>query len=306
LTERRKHLESLEKMLTGKVENLLVLHGGMGAKEIRALEEKRASIPDSSPRVLLATGSYLGEGFDDARLDTLFLALPISWKGRLTQYAGRLHRRHAGKREVRIYDYADTNIQMFARMFNKRCAGYKALGYEITMPISTAHGLPSNVSLIREKHLDEKYSETVRRILREGVTPEEIDLFVFAAETMQQENSSVSATVDDELARSAVERFFFRHLESLPETKGKFALNARLPIPFGGNPDMEVDFISERSKLAIEIDGSHHFADRDAYRRDRRKDELLQENGYFILRFLADDVMNNLGEVMARVLRRLK
>ena len=194
---------------------------------------------------------------------------------------------------------------MFARMFNKRCAVYKALGYVITMPISTVSGLPTNVSIIREKHLDEKYSETVRRILREGVTLEEIDLFVFAAETMQQDKQSDSETVDDELARSAVERFFFRHLESLPETKGKFDINVRLPIPFGGNPDMEVDFISERSKLAIEIDGSHHFADRDAYRRDRRKDELLQENGYFILRFLADDVMNSLGEVMSRVLRRL-
>ena len=79
-----------------------------------------------------------------------------------------------------------------------------------------------------------------------------------------------------------------------------------MPISFGGNQDMEVDFISEQSKLAIEIDGSHHFANRDAYRRDRRKDELLQENGYFFLRFLADDVMNNLGEVMSRVLRRLK
>lgn len=306
LTERRKHLELLEKMLTGEVENLLVLHGGMGAREIKALEEKRASVPDESPRVLLATGSYLGEGFDDARLDTLFLALPISWRGRLTQYAGRLHRRHAGKRDVRIYDYADTNVQMFARMFNKRCAGYKALGYEITMPISTVSGLPSNVSLIREKRLEEKYSETVRRILREGVSAEEIDLFVFATETMEGVSPSDSGIIDDESARSAVERFFFRHLESTPETKGKFRLNARLPIPFGGNPDMEVDFISERNKLAVEIDGSHHFADKDAYRRDRRKDELLQENGYFILRFLADDVMNNLGEVMARVVRRLK
>jgi hypothetical protein len=232
--------------------------------------------------------------------------LPISWKGRLTQYAGRLHRRHAGKREVRIYDYADTNVQMLARMFNKRCAGYKALGYEITMPISTVSSLPTNVSLIREKHFDEKYSETVRRILREGVSSEEIDLFLFAAEAMQQANPSDVAVVDDELARSAVERFFFRHLESVPETKGRFVLNARLPIPFGGNPDMEVDFISEHDKLAVEIDGSHHFADKDAYRRDRRKDELLQENGYFILRFLADDVMNNLSEVMARVFRRLK
>ena len=146
----------------------------------------------------------------------------------------------------------------------------------------------------------------MRRILREGVSAEEIDLFVFAAETMEGVSPSDSGIIDDESARSAVERFFFRHLESTPETKGKFLLNARLPIPFGGNPEMEVDFISERNKLAVEIDGSHHFADRDAYRRDRRKDELLQENGYFILRFLADDVMNNLGEVMTRVIRRLK
>ena len=142
--------------------------------------------------------------------------------------------------------------------------------------------------------------------LREGVSSEEIDLFLFAADAMQQANPSDVVVVDDELARSAVERFFFRHLESVPETKGKFALNARLSIPFGGNPDMEVDFISEQNKLAVETDGSHHFADKDAYWRDRRKDELLQENGYFILRFLADDVMNNLGEVMARVFRRLK
>lgn len=85
---------------------------------------------------------------------------------------------------MRIYDYADTNVKMFARMFDKRCAGYKALGYEITMPISTVSGLPTNVSLMREKQLDEKYSETVRRILREGVSAEEIDLFVFAAEAM--------------------------------------------------------------------------------------------------------------------------
>ena len=87
---------------------------------------------------------------------------------------------------------------------------------------------------------------------------------------------------------------------------GNESLLRKVVYGLGGNPDMEVDFVSEQSKLAIEIDGSHHFADRDAYRRDRRKDELFQENGYFILRFLADDVMNNLGEVMARVLRRLK
>lgn len=306
LTERRRHLDLLAEMLDGKVTHLLKLHGGMGAKDVKALDAERAAIPDNEARVLLATGSYLGEGFDDARLDTLFLALPISWKGRLTQYAGRLHRRHEGKRDVKIYDYADTNVKMFGRMFNKRCAGYKALGYEITMPVSTVSGLPANVSLIRDKRLDETYTDTVRRILRNGVSPEEIDLFVYAAEQLGCVDDSPKVDEMGELARSAVERFFFKHLESLPETKGLFALNVRLPIPFGTNPDMEVDFLCECAKLAVEIDGYHHFADKEAYRRDRRKDELLQENGYFILRFLAEDVMSHLGEVITRITRHLK
>ena len=141
LTERREHLEILRRLLEGKVAHLLVLHGQMGVKQVKVLDAERMAIPDSEPRVLLATGSYIGEGFDDTRLDSLFLTLPISWKGRLTQYAGRLHRRHADKREVTIFDYADTNVVMFARMFNKRCAGYKALGYEIVMPLSAAPGL---------------------------------------------------------------------------------------------------------------------------------------------------------------------
>jgi superfamily II DNA or RNA helicase len=78
---------------------------------------------------VLATGRYIGEGFDDARLDTLFLALPVSWKGTLTQYAGRLHRLHAAKCEVRIFDYVDGNVPMLARMFDKRLRGYRAMGY---------------------------------------------------------------------------------------------------------------------------------------------------------------------------------
>ena len=81
-------------------------------------------------RVLLATGRYIGEGFDDARLDTLFLAMPVSWKGTLVQYAGRLHRIHVGKAEVRIYDYVDRNSPTLMRMFYKRIRGYRAMGYE--------------------------------------------------------------------------------------------------------------------------------------------------------------------------------
>lgn len=79
---------------------------------------------------MVATGRYIGEGFDDARLDTLFLALPVSWKGTLVQYAGRLHRVHARKKEVVIFDYCDQNMPVLCKMFDKRLRGYRALGYE--------------------------------------------------------------------------------------------------------------------------------------------------------------------------------
>lgn len=88
-----------------------------------------ASIPDSEERLIIATGRYIGEGFDDARLDTLFLALPVSWKGTLIQYTGRLHRLHPGKTEVRIFDYVDRAVPMLMKMFEKRLRGYRAIGY---------------------------------------------------------------------------------------------------------------------------------------------------------------------------------
>jgi len=91
-----------------------------------------SAISHGESRPLLATGRYAGEGFDDGRLDTLFLTLPISWKGTLIQYAGRIHRLHEGKKEVRIYDYVDSNVPMLKNMFKKRLRGYRALGYEIT------------------------------------------------------------------------------------------------------------------------------------------------------------------------------
>ena len=107
----------------------MVLRGGMGAKQRRAVSDRLAQIPDGEERLLLATGRYIGEGFDDARLDTLFLALPVSWRGTLLQYAGRLHRPHPSKREVRIFDYVDRNVPMLLRMFERRFRGYRAIGY---------------------------------------------------------------------------------------------------------------------------------------------------------------------------------
>ena len=131
ITERKDHLRMFEEKFRPLIKNVMVFHGGMGQKQRNELCEKIKSIPDSEERLLIATGKYLGEGFDDARLDTLFLTMPISWKGTLAQYAGRLHRIHYNKKEVRIYDYVDSHVPMLARMHKRRIMGYKALGYEI-------------------------------------------------------------------------------------------------------------------------------------------------------------------------------
>jgi superfamily II DNA or RNA helicase len=131
LTERREHLDYFENALRGKIENVVALRGGMGKKQIAAAQEALDDLDEDEPKLILATGRYLGEGFDHARLDTLFLALPVSWKGTIAQYAGRLHRLHHSKREVIIYDYADTGVPMLAKMYGRRLKGYQAIGYEI-------------------------------------------------------------------------------------------------------------------------------------------------------------------------------
>ncbi len=129
ITERKDHLERLAGRLSKFAKNVIVLRGGMKTSQMRTATESLARIPAKEERVLVATGRYLGEGFDDARLDTLFLTMPISWSGTLAQYAGRLHRLHAPKRDVIIYDYVDENEPMLAKMAGKREAGYRSLGY---------------------------------------------------------------------------------------------------------------------------------------------------------------------------------
>jgi superfamily II DNA or RNA helicase len=131
ITERKDHLDALAGRLSKFATNVVVLRGGMGALQLRAVCESLAAIPDDAERILVATGRYLGEGFDDARLDTLFLTMPISWRGTLAQYAGRLHRLHGSKRDVIIYDYVDENEPMLAKMAAKREAGYRSLGYRV-------------------------------------------------------------------------------------------------------------------------------------------------------------------------------
>jgi superfamily II DNA or RNA helicase len=130
LTNRTDHLERLAGELSS-IEHVFILKGGMGKKQRQAATEKLAAIPEGVPRVLLATGSYIGEGFDDSRLDTLFLTMPVSWRGTLQQYVGRLHRIHHGKTVVRVFDYVDAHVPMLARMYEKRLTGYRAIGYEL-------------------------------------------------------------------------------------------------------------------------------------------------------------------------------
>ena len=118
-------------MLNGFAKNIIVLKGGLGKKQFKSIMDKLNTIPDHEERVIIATGKYIGEGFDDSRLDTLFLTMPISWKGTLQQYAGRLHRSHESKTEVIIYDYVDEQIPMLAAMYKKRIKGYEWMGYQI-------------------------------------------------------------------------------------------------------------------------------------------------------------------------------
>ena len=137
LTERREHIEVLEALLADRVAHVFVMKGGVGKKQRQKLADQIASVPADQSRVILATGRYLGEGFDDERLDTLFLALPISWRGTLTQYAGRLHRLNVAKKEVIIYNYVDFEVPVLAKMHARRRAGYKAIGYEIELPTTS-------------------------------------------------------------------------------------------------------------------------------------------------------------------------
>jgi superfamily II DNA or RNA helicase len=145
LSERLEHLDILYNALKDHVPSLFVLKGGLGKKQTEAIMEAiqnasshepttEAEVPDqksSGSRTILATGKYLGEGFDLPNLDTLFLVFPFSWKGMLTQYTGRLNRASSGKKEIRVYDYVDEKVPVLSRMYSRRLKSYKALGFTV-------------------------------------------------------------------------------------------------------------------------------------------------------------------------------
>lgn len=131
LTERTEHLDAILAALAQKIPAPFVLHGRMSRKQRAAVITALEALPSDAPRVLLASGKLVGEGFDHPPLDTLVLAMPVSWKGTLQQYAGRLHREHANKTDVRIIDFVDTGHPALLRMWDKRQSGYRAMGYKL-------------------------------------------------------------------------------------------------------------------------------------------------------------------------------
>jgi very-short-patch-repair endonuclease len=299
LTERIEHLQCLARLLSPEIPHLILLQGGQSKKVLAAALAQLAQIPAPGGRAVLATGKYIGEGFDDPRLDTLFLAMPVSWRGTIAQYVGRLHRLHEGKSEVRVYDYADLNVPMLSRMFDRRCRGYEALGYTILLPGSALPGWPAEVPLPIDPEWKQDYAASVRRLIRDGVDVPLANLFAHVARTPGADAEGEAR------ARSASEAFLFRRLQTLPATNGRFRLNAELPISFDGHGKMEVDLLCAQAGVVIELDGAQHFADVEAYRRDRRKDALLQQSGYFVLRFLTEDAGKRLDQVLDAILAAL-
>lgn len=132
LSKRKAHLDVLFEKVKDKADHVLVLTGGKKQSERKEIRERLSSIPESESLIILATGQYVGEGFNCSRLDTLFLAMPIAWDGNVEQYTGRLNRSYDGKNKVTVIDYVDHHIEMFANMYNKRLRTYKRIGYELS------------------------------------------------------------------------------------------------------------------------------------------------------------------------------
>lgn len=299
LTERTQHIEILHRLLEDELPHIISLKGGMPAAELKAAIASLRTIPESEPRVILATGRFVGEGFDDSRLDTLFLTMPVSWRGTIAQYAGRLHRLHEGKKVVRILDYADIDVPMLSRMFDRRCIGYEDVGYTILLPAHALPGWPAEVSLPIDPKWKTDYAASVRRLIQDGIDPPLARLFVHATRPPEQ------GAKGEARARSASEKFLYQRLQTLPATKGKFQMNQSLSIPFNERGQMEVDFLCQEKHIVIEVDGDQHLADKTHYRRDRKKDALLQQNGYLVLRFLTTDLAKKLDQILDAIQRIL-
>ena len=175
LIERRDHFDRIVERLRADIPSLVVLHGGITPKARRTAMAQLAEQSDDEPRLILASGRYLGKGFDDPRLDTLLLTMPIAWKGTVVQYAGRLHRAHAAKRAIRIYDYVDSDVPLLRHIDAKRLRAFNELGYvtaesthELSLAIDRESFLVSRPRSCRQRIFEYRAETTDVRVLLGG------------------------------------------------------------------------------------------------------------------------------------------
>ncbi len=191
LTARTAHVDLLAEECRQICPNVFRLVGNDSAKTKREVMEQLSLVPADEPLVVVATGKYVGEGFDLPRLDTLMLALPVSWKGLIAQYSGRLHRNYPGKTETRIYDYIDLRVPICDSMYRKRLNGYKAVGYSIAVANEGLFAEPTTETIFDATNLERPFHKDLSKArqsivisttrLRWNRTPRIIELFAAAS-----------------------------------------------------------------------------------------------------------------------------
>lgn len=210
LSERTQHVKLLADLLQKAGQSVHVLLGGQTNAQMR---NQLLALKDAiAPVIVCATGKFIGEGFDDSRLDTLFLTMPISWRGTLAQYVGRLHRLHEGKREVRVYDYIDVNAAMLEKMYHKRLKGYASLGYSVLTEQDAAPGsdvIYDQVTFQNRFLQDIAQARQSLLIFSPLATPRRVQCLAAALEQCAQKRISVTVVM--------------RSAESLPERSRKSA-----------------------------------------------------------------------------------
>lgn len=183
-------------------------------------------------------------------------------------------------------------------MFEKRRAGYQAIGYAMAVPLGAMEGWPAEVRLPAEPKWKERFSDSVRRLCRDGVDVALADLFLRATLALHGENGTDMIRGN---AKNEALNFLIARLDSLEPCKQLFTRSSRLPIPCGVNPYLEVDVWSEKKKLAIMLDSTESISDSSLYRQARHEDALLQHNGIRVVRFLAEDVCERLDAVLGEI-----
>ena len=208
LTKLKRHAETLAKLLAGKADHIFLVYGGQSEKQNQLIIREMLAVPDSETLVLVATGQKIGEGFNFPRLDTLMLASPIKFEGRLVQYVGRLNRAYSGKTEVMVYDYVDPHISFFDRQYRSRLAAYKKLGYKV-MSMSMGGKLPPLQEQIHAIYDRRDYTETFERDLIEanqeiviaspGIVRKKVERFAEIVKPRQEAGVTVTViTLDPE------------------------------------------------------------------------------------------------------------